>query len=444
MKKRFVILALTLSCIVMSAIGQPTKLELTFTAVDNEAYVQLDSIKIMNLNWNIDTVLFWPDTVLAISFVSIPERTGEKSDFQVFPNHPNPLIDQTTIPLYVPKKDKVRIIVTDILGRMVIQTERVLDQGKHTFIFTPGTEDLYLFTAQWQGHSSTIKMLRTGPSSGGKASLDYIGGEDYTPHLKSDTEIIDFFFVPGDELLYIGYAGNQESGILDNPEESTSYTFQFATNISCPGTPTVEYEGQVYNTIQIFSQCWLKENLNVGTMIDGTMEQNDNGTIEKYCYNNETDSCTKYGGLYQWDEMMQYTTQEGVQGICPPGWHLPSDEEWKVLEGAVDSQFGIGDPVWEEWWSYRGYDAGMNMKSTTGWWEGASGSDPFGFSALPAGYREIDGTFQWASEWTGWWSTWIAGDTGAWGRFLYAYFTTICRSDYIQDAGFSVRCLKDD
>ena len=73
----------------------------------------------------------------------------------------------------------------------------------------------------------------------------------------------------------------------------------------------------------------------------------DNGTMEKYCYNNEPDSCTKYGGLYQWDEMMQYTTQQGVQGICPPGWHLPTDEEWKVLEGAVDSQYGIGDPEWD-------------------------------------------------------------------------------------------------
>ena len=82
-------------------------------------------------------------------------------------------------------------------------------------------------------------------------------------------------------------------------------------------------------------------------MIHGTMEQSNNGIIEKYCYNNEPDSCTKYGGLYQWNEMMQYTTQQGAQGICPPGWHLPTDEEWKVLEGAVDSQYGIGDPEWD-------------------------------------------------------------------------------------------------
>ena len=139
----------------------------------------------------------------------------------------------------------------------------------------------------------------------------------------------------------------QESGILDNPESNETYTFQFATNIPCKGTPTVTYEGQVYNTIQIFNQCWLKVNLNVGTMIPGTEEMTDNGIIEKYCYNNEPDSCTKYGGLYQWNEMMQYVTQQGTQGICPPDWHLPTDEEWKVLEGAVDSQYGIGDYTWD-------------------------------------------------------------------------------------------------
>jgi uncharacterized protein (TIGR02145 family) len=135
--------------------------------------------------------------------------------------------------------------------------------------------------------------------------------------------------------------------------KAPSYTFQFATNIPCPGMPTVEYEGQVYNTIQIFSQCWLKENLNVGMMIPEAKDQSNNGIIEKYCYNNEPDSCAKYGGLYRWDEMMQYTTQQGTQGICPPGWHLPTDEEWKVLEGAVDSQYGIGDirmgGLWISW-----------------------------------------------------------------------------------------------
>src|ERR1035438_4575700 len=76
----------------------------------------------------------------------------------------------------------------------------------------------------------------------------------------------------------------------------------------CPETPTVTYAGKTYNTVHIGSQCWLKENLDVGTRINGSNDQKNNGIIEKYCYNDDTANCTKYGGLYQWDEVMQYAT----------------------------------------------------------------------------------------------------------------------------------------
>jgi hypothetical protein len=70
-------------------------------------------------------------------------------------------------------------------------------------------------------------------------------------------------------------------------------------------TPTVTYAGKTYNTVQIGKQCWLKENLDVGTRINGSVNQTDNGTIEKYCYNDDPANCTTYGGLYTWNESMQ-------------------------------------------------------------------------------------------------------------------------------------------
>jgi len=96
--------------------------------------------------------------------------------------------------------------------------------------------------------------------------LDYLGTQSGEPVLKNSLQVSDLIV--------------RESGILDSPEEDTTYIFQFATNMPCPGTHSVEYEGQVYNTIQIFSQCWLKENLNVGTMISGTIEQWNTETLE--------------------------------------------------------------------------------------------------------------------------------------------------------------------
>ena len=440
--KTKIFLTATALFLIISAFSQKSTLELTFTAIDSAAYVQLDSIKVMNRAQGGDTVLYWPDTVLVLDYqVGISETNIDTEGFQVFQNYPNPVTDQTTISMNVPNKDNVILIITDILGRVIIKTDRVLNKGVHSFRFTPGRENLYFFTAQWRGNSSSIKMLQTTSHSLGQSSLEYTGSEALTTQLKATENIQSFSFSLGDELLYIGYADTLQSGMPDAPESSATYTFQFATNIPCTGTPTVTYAGQVYNTIQIFSQCWLKENLNVGTMIQGTEQMTDNGIMEKYCYNNNPDSCTKYGGLYQWDEMMQYTTQQGLQGICPPGWHIPADKEWKVLEGAVDSQYGIGDNTWDSD-CFRGSDAGSNLKTTSGWIFG-NGTDAVGFSSLPGGFRGTDGNFDYLSYFGNWWSATGSSSTCAWRRSLYYYDHRAERYSTIEDYGFSVRCLRD-
>ncbi len=444
MRTKTLFLTVTAFLLLVSAFSQRPILELTFTADNNGTYVQMDSIKIMNRTQGGDTVLYWPDTVLSIYYVGIPESPGSTSGFQVFPNYPNPVNDQTTISLYVPDMDRVSLVVTDILGRVILLSDKVLDKGIHTFRFTPGGANLYFFTARWKGNSSSIKILQAGAYSGGTTTLLYTGSDDSSPQLKAMKAIQDFFYSPGDKLLYIGYTDTLQSSMLDIPVESQTYTFQFATNIPCPGTPTVEYEGQVYNTIQIFSQCWLKENLNVGTMISGVQSMEDNGTIEKYCYNNAPDSCAKYGGLYQWWEMMQYTTLQGAQGICPQGWHLPTDEEWKVLEGAVDSQFDMGDPGWDICWTWCGYDAGTNLKTTSGWYENGNGTDLFGFSGLPGGGRGTEfGLFLYVGDYGHWWTTAESSYYYAWSRLVSNIQPTVFRYTFEKDYGFSVRCLRD-
>lgn len=416
--------------------------ELTFTAIDNAAYVQLDSVKVMNRTQGGDTVLYWPDTVLTIYYVGIPEISKGENDFRVFQNYPNPVANQTTISLYVPEKDKVSLIITDILGRMILKSEWLLDKGTHSFRFIPGGSNLYYFAAQWKGNNSSIKILQAGFHSDGKSSLEYTGTETFFPQLKATKAIQSLSFNPGDELLYIGYSNGLQSGMLDTPEESNSYTLQFATNIPCLETPTVTYEGQVYNTIQIFSQCWLKENLNIGTMITGNQEMTDNDTIEKYCYNNEPDSCIKYGGIYQWDELMQYTPQTGTQGICPSGWHIATEEDWKVVEGAADSQSGIGSAEWDIY-LWRGFDSGKNLKSTSGWAQGG-GTDTLGFSGLPAGIRTDNGTFTWILTDGAWWTSSERNFSTAWARHLTYSMDKSGRGYRTKNYAAPIRCIKDN
>lgn len=446
MKKIPLFTAVMILFVTTGASGQRSSLNLTFTAVDSAAYTGLDSIRVMNRTQGCDTMLYWPDTVLSLIPVAIPPLAGEDDWFRVFQNYPNPVHGQTTISMHIPGKDLVEIKIIDPSGRVLLTDKRELDKGIHSFRFIPGSGSFFFFSVRWRDQHGSIRMLRTTEGSSAKTSLHYLGLKGSNPRFKSAAAIQQFCFYPGDTLLCIGYAGAFESGILRAPATSETLTFRFASGIPCPGMPTVIYEGQVYNTIQVFSQCWLKENLNVGAMISGNQNQTNNGIIEKYCHNNQPDSCSKYGGLYQWDEMMQYATQQGSQGICPPGWHIPADEEWKVLEGAVDSQYGIGHSVWNSQ-GLRGSDAGKNLKTTVGWNNNGNGTDLFGFSALPAAYRLTNGTFEVTGIEAVWWNSTPFIPDYAWYRNIHHFSTKAGRfadSWSYKNYGFSVRCLRNE
>ncbi|MDZ7742845.1 MAG: fibrobacter succinogenes major paralogous domain-containing protein [Bacteroidota bacterium] len=206
---------------------------------------------------------------------------------------------------------------------------------------------------------------------------------------------------------------------------------------SCGDPITDSRDGQTYNTVEIGTQCWMAENLNIGTRIDGEDNQADNGTIEKYCYGDNPSNCDTYGGLYQWNEMMQYITTQGAQGICPPngGWHLPSDDEWCTLTTYIDPTVDC-DAV-----GYSGTDAGYKMKSTSGWYSNGNGSDAYGFAALPGG-SYYTGGFNWIEKLARFWSS-TGNGTGAWGRTLSSSYDKVSRGSDPQEGGFSVRCLKD-
>jgi uncharacterized protein (TIGR02145 family) len=168
----------------------------------------------------------------------------------------------------------------------------------------------------------------------------------------------------------------------------------------------------------------------------------DNGIIEKYCYDNTPDSCSVYGGLYQWDEIMQYTTQEGTQGICPEGWHIPDDEEWKILYGCVDTQYGVGDEEWDQT-GLMGYDAGKRLKSICNWNANGNGTDIFGFTALAGGYRSLNGNIFDLSNAGYWWSS--VESTSSYARSQRLFYHSDKGSMNVNNKarGCSVRCIKD-
>jgi len=211
------------------------------------------------------------------------------------------------------------------------------------------------------------------------------------------------------------------------------------------------YFGQLYATVQIGSQCWMAENLNVGTLVDVTITQTNNEIIEKHCYNNTEDNCAVYGGLYQWNEAMCYspsssTNPSGVQGICPDGWHLPSDAEWKVLEMHLGMSQAEADGT-----GFRGTDEGQKLAGNEPLWTDdvldGHGTPPAhfnqsGFTALPSGcsYEEDFHNVTHANFLI----TATEDDTVKnWRRAVSAYHTNVSRAPLDKAFGNSVRCLKD-
>jgi uncharacterized protein (TIGR02145 family) len=198
-----------------------------------------------------------------------------------------------------------------------------------------------------------------------------------------------------------------------------------------------------YPTVKIGTQCWMAKNLNIGTMIEGSSEQSSNSSIEKYCYNDDPNNCNIYGGLYQWNEMMQYTTSEPNQGICPSGWHIPSHAEWTTLTNYLSADSGY-------WCGPTSTQIAKSLANTSYWTSTttvcAPGNDLdsnniTGFSALPAG-RRSDGSFDSIGNDIFIWSSSFNGSYGRYRGLSHSY-AKVFNGLYLFTCGFSVRCLQD-
>ncbi len=271
----------------------------------------------------------------------------------------------------------------------------------------------------------------------------YLGTDAVPPLVQTNHP--DTFYVPG----YLHYDTTYFWRIVayDPEGDSTSGpVWSFTTREQAPwicGDSIIDFrDGQVYYTAKIGSQCWLSENLNIGTQINGVQNMSDNDVLEKYCYGDDPLNCDTYGGLYQWDEVMDYDNTAGTQGICPDGWHVPTDEEWKAAEGQADSQYAYPDPEWNTT-GWRGFDAGFNLKSSFGWSSNGNGSDSYHFSVLPAGRMNGTGGYVAIGIDTYLWSSSEFNSSEVWcRRYNYAYDES-ARYTNTHDLGFPVRCIWD-
>jgi len=246
------------------------------------------------------------------------------------------------------------------------------------------------------------------------------------------------------EITAIAVDDNGEDGI----DGATIYLKDLGT--------VTDYDGNVYNWTRIGEQRWMIENLKSTHYSDGTeipfVEsvygwENLNDTDKGYSYfDNSSANNDVYGALYNWaavmnDENSSDSIPSGVQGVCPTGWHLPSDSEWKELEMFLLMSEDEANEI-----GWRGLNQGDKLKEegTVHWENPNSGAtNEVDFTALPGGYRIYYGAFNELGFGAYFWSATEYNSLQSWKRYIYADNKTVGRKMELKNSGFSVRCIED-
>ncbi len=213
----------------------------------------------------------------------------------------------------------------------------------------------------------------------------------------------------------ISYSYTNWYSCSDN--EVRSITVINPSPFTCGNSLTDIRDNKVYSTILIGSQCWLASNLNHGQQINGSLAQRDNCLVEKYCYKELATSCAQQGALYQWDELMRFEDVEEIQGLCPPGWHVPSEADWNTLFTNWTNNAFAGAPL-----KYSGYS---------------------GFNALLTGAGLFNRVWEFDAFATFFWSSTSHGPWKAWAHGMNDYNYSVSYYPSYRANAFSVRCVGD-
>ncbi len=305
------------------------------------------------------------------------------------------------------------------------------------------------------GATNSGTLISGTAASGVNSSVPYTGGNGgtYTSQSVSSTGVTGLTATLAAGTLLSG-AGSVSYTITGTPATSGSASFalslggQTCTLIRTVNPPAgnnpTDADGNTYTTVTIGTQVWMKENLKVSkyrngdpiptNLTDAAWQASTSGAFA--IYNNDAANNTTYGKLYNW-----YAVSDS-RNLCPVGWHVPSDAEWKTLEISLGMSASDADLS-----GVRGsaQNVGGKLKSTSTLWNAPNtgATNESGFSGLPGRNRGSNGTYGNVGNYGFWWSSTEDSTALAWGRDLNYSDGSSYRDNYNKRNGFSVRCLRD-
>ena len=394
--------------------------DMLISFVGTGAITTIGTIKVDNLISGATVTLNGGDILHLIRAFGIENKNLENGALQI---SPNPMMEHSMLTFVSSENGNADISIVDQNGKIISKISSFLSTGAHSFRLSGLGAGMYFVKVTGEHFTYSTKLVSQ-CNQNGETKIEHVSSTNNISEnsLKSTTTTVVMIYNYGEQLLYTGTSGFFSTIVPDVPIMNKTITFYF--------TACTDADNNNYPIVQIGSQTWMAQNLNVGTKILGSAEQTNNGIIEKYCYNDADAICDVYGGLYQWDEAMQYSTTPGTRGICPSGWHLPTDAEWTTLTTYLGGEDIAGGKIKE---------AGL-----THWLSPNTGAtNSSGFTALPGGEIVSNGIFYDLADHAYFWSSSQYDVTDTWGRVLAYTNESVYRGYGYRTNGFSGRCVQD-
>ncbi len=354
---------------------------------------------------------------------------------------PNPINEYSIMEFSVPVTGKTAISIIDLSGKEVLKISGSLSRGGHLYRISGLKTGMHFVRITSGRYSLTGTLISI--SSGEDVRAEYIStasvrepekdiaaSEKQEPEKKGPEGTVFMEYSAGQNLKFMGIAGNYSTVMVDKPAQSKIITFEFI--------PCADGDNNNYPVVKIGGEIWMAENMKATKFNDGTPIQNvtDNETwkqvgpyhVPAYCwYNNEVKYKDIYGALYNEGAVVKVSGKN----VCPVGWHVASGEWWHMLS-LLDPNTTEGDSD----------IAGIKLKeSGSSHWNCSdnSSTNETGFSALPGGFRYVNvPAFKDIGSGCIFWD-------GSNGKFsMNCNYGGVSFTEGWDDYGLSVRCVKDN
>ncbi len=285
-------------------------------------------------------------------------------------------------------------------------------------------------TYNWQTQGVTAS------DNSGSVTVSYVGTVECIPGIYTLTYTAED--INGNSTTKDREVEIVETLIASDPSEPEE-----PTGPLCDGTFIDERDGNEYGMVTIGAQCWMTNNLAyLPSVTSGTATSNNDPRYYVYGYvgtdvtaAKATLNYQKYGVIYNWHGATGGLDGESVQGACPDGWYIPTDQDWKNLE----IELGM-DPEVADTTMWRGSKEGQQLKSIDPSW---GGTNIYGFSAVPGG-RLASGSWNYVDVAGYYWASTLTASNQSLFRYLHSTYTQILREQITLDTGYSVRCIKHE